>query len=483
MTEEALRDQISRFIGRLKDTDVLVATIRYGAHLPAIFQLENPGTPSFSVLLSHFIDFMPPTYFANKRFVVLDDTVYQGKQMKRVIGELVAHGVPPTNITSAAVVLHNQSEFRPDYYDHVLSEPHYVVWKEAFASLVRAQLRPIDGDHPLYYFDCSGTKPGDLLSLVEQFGVVQAVGDEWFPSTFAYTLNVDSSVLTDILMMPGVTLPALFKLRFYWKTRNKRDFLTIAPMTFFDFDFSLDALPVIKAICGALGVANIQFETVYDPKVLYYYLSRSASALLLFRLLERLAPMLKEKFSGARTIDPIEMDSPVLYDMPIEYHAFYNAVRAQFDLILGTAKDIVAPIGLAWNLPVRSCSRKAPLDIHIPQRYDLTEFVARTVDPAVYVSGRWSPNPIPPPSVTFTDLVGEFRDPLFVSASLDELLDIGLLKAHDHQEGFRLSRRFAPGGEYNAVRVSRLRGTLVSKVVEINEKIAREESRELWDTN
>jgi DNA-binding transcriptional ArsR family regulator len=114
------------------------------------------------------------------------------------------------------------------------------------------------------------------------------------------------------------------------------------------------------------------------------------------------------------------------------------------------------------------------------------EFVARAGDPARYDGKRWSPNSNGPSPVTFEELTQEFLDPLFVSAALDELLDAGLLKASDQElriGGLEFSRAFEAGGEYNAIRVSRMADALRSVSVPIAADVVRTESRELWYTN
>jgi hypothetical protein len=484
MTEESILAQIKQFIGsNVGETDVIIGAIRYGAHLPAMYKMADPTSHPISLLLSHFIEFLPASFFHDKRFVLLDDTVYQGKQMKRLVDQLKSRGVKEANIVSAALVVHEKSAFKPDKWDRILPEHDYILWKEMFARLVRAQLRPIDGDHPLYYFQFADLKSGEFLSLIERFGIVQAVGEEWSLSSLAYTLNVDSSILSDIVTCRGVTLPPICKLRFYWKERSGVEFLTVAPMTFLDFDFAQDAHACLKVICAAIGIGHSQFEGIRQHKILYYYISRLLSALLLVRLLEQLAPVLAKLSESVRTLDPVTVDAPVNYIMPSEYIEMYDAVRLKIDAVLGSTDRTRLPLSDAWTIPSRAAVPREPLDTHIPPKYDLVEFVTRSGDPAVYSDGRWCPSDPPPIPVTFNQLTEEFGDPLFISASLDELLDAGLLKALDYGEGFHFSRAFTAGGEYNAVRVSRLAETLRSPRISVDAVIAREESLDLWETN
>jgi hypothetical protein len=63
------------------------------------------------------------------------------------------------------------------------------------------------------------------------------------------------------------------------------------------------------------------------------------------------------------------------------------------------------------------------------------------------------------PEITYTELLAEFRDKLFVSEGLDELLDDGLIRAKDARVGpgeATFGRVFLPGGEYRALEVFRL---------------------------
>src|ERR1035438_5136142 len=107
-TDEIL-DEIRAFLDKaITPNVVVVGALRYGAHLPAICKMTRPPGKEIRLLLSHLIDFFPPAYYENKQFLVLDDTVYQGRQMKDLIQKLLDRGVPASAITSAAMVVHEQ---------------------------------------------------------------------------------------------------------------------------------------------------------------------------------------------------------------------------------------------------------------------------------------------------------------------------------------------------------------------------------------
>ena len=89
--------------------------------------------------------------------------------------------------------------------------------------------------------------------------------------------------------------------------------------------------------------------------------------------------------------------------------------------------------------------------------------------------------------ISIQELLREFKDPFYVSRALDELLELGLLRALDMATDNNkniFTRVFLSGGEYNAVQVSRIADTLrfEPKPHIIDFKAAEDESIELWGT-
>ena len=171
--------------------------------------------------------------------------------------------------------------------------------------------------------------------------------------------------------------------------------------------------------------------------------------------------------------------------MPDEYHKFYASVLDALNEILKDSAVSVLPLTAAWPLPVSVPIARPRLDVHLPQKYDLLEYMTRNVDPVYYDGVRWCPNTATGPTpVTIDELIHEFRDPLFISGAIDELLDSGLLKAFDYKvNDHQYTRAFAHGGEYNAARVSRLVAALRATPIDIPDGVAEREARELWAYN
>jgi len=487
MTNSDLATQIHQFVDSHVGGDVVVVgVLRYGAHLPSIYRTIDPAGKRIPLLLSHFIEFFPNSFFEDRRFLLLDDTVYQGKQLRNAATGLMARGVRAANIQTAALVVHEDSEWVPDFWCEKLKDHDYIIWKEQLAALARKQLRPVDGDHPLYYFRLRNIRSGEFLLLLQRFGALHAAGEELGSLTLTFALDVDSSVLAEIASICDIHVAPISKLRFYWQEKDGDVLLTVVPIVFSHCDLSRDPLRTLRSLCDALHVNPDNLEKITSRRVLFYYISRGLSALLLLKLFEQLAAFLSNEDKSIRTIDPEEMEFPVSYVLPDEYIEFYNSVRNGLDNLLTIRRPSKLPLVDHWKLPSETALLREPLDAHIPPMYDILEFVARAGDPARYDGKRWSPNSNGPSPVTFEELTQEFLDPLFVSAALDELLDAGLLKASDQElriGGLEFSRAFEAGGEYNAIRVSRMADALRSVSVPIAADVVRTESRELWYTN
>ena len=112
----------------------------------------------------------------------------------------------------------------------------------------------------------------------------------------------------------------------------------------------------------------------------------------------------------------------------------------------------------------------------LQRKYDLLKVLCRDSEAAIFTGREWIPNHDASRGATFASFVSELCDPVLVSRSLDELLDAGLLRAGDNNlagpgEVATYARTFLPGGEFNAVSVSRLAlgcRTPISPVIDYN---------------
>src|SRR5437899_870675 len=88
-----VRGDIDELFSILPEYDVLIGMLRYGAHLPHLASVSSILT----LLLSHMVPFMPREFFASKRLLVLDDTIYRGSEMSRMVATLLRLGADPHN--------------------------------------------------------------------------------------------------------------------------------------------------------------------------------------------------------------------------------------------------------------------------------------------------------------------------------------------------------------------------------------------------
>jgi hypothetical protein len=344
------------------------------------------------LLLSHMLDFFPTSLYADNEFMILDDTIYQGRQMRRCVNLLSGLGVPPERIKTGALVVHQDSEYQPDFFGAKLAEPEYVAWKERFASLVRHQMRPTDRDHPLYYFNASGLRPGTLLSALEDFGEIHCVEADSFKTTSSFTLTMDSAALSDLKDIPGIALDDICKLRLYWRSKGGDLTLTVAPIVFatVDVDKFLDC--GASLLCKPLKIPESVFhdlprDRLTWPKTVFYYCSRLIAAILICRVFEELLPRLKDEGANITALDPEIVDAPVQYVFPDEYAVFYSAVLTRIkELTARCLPEGVLRFHERWSrcsLDVGSPAKAPDRGPCLPARYRILEFLTRFRDSAI----------------------------------------------------------------------------------------------------
>lgn len=104
------------------------------------------------------------------------------------------------------------------------------------------------------------------------------------------------------------------------------------------------------------------------------------------------------------------------------------------------------------------------LDTLLPSPYKILGFLAYEKNFAKWNGKEWFPNyDALDIGKSFQEILSEFQDFMFVSKSLDYLLESGLLRAKDLPVTGKnncYSRAFLPAGEYNALRVSRVSNVL-----------------------
>jgi len=430
---------------------------------------------TFKVILSHMLEFMPPTEFAGKSFILLDDTIYRGRQMRHNVAKLESLGVAPGRIKTAALVVHQESEYTPSIPPlRTLPDEDYIRWKDEFAALVRRQRRSTDRDHPLYFFEIKNLNSGALLSAFERFGYVSSVGRGAYDPLYAFSVTIDSEVVRETCLdsmklrdFPGLHIADVCKLRFYWEQQNGSLSLTAVPMVFcgLEFgDFISRATEVFERLTHvplhALDYLR-QSDTAWRSFV-FYLISRAVAGDLLLRFLEDFVPHVNSMGGSIRSLKPEGEDFPVQYILPPAYESFHEAVISQIGHVLSAgcldpALDLAFPWSrhaLEQHEPTRSRGCAG-----LPREYSVLEVLTQNYDPAVFDGQAWVPNQEPAPPLSIKSLLASIGDPLLVSTALDELLDSGLLRAKDAPVGPAAShytRVFLPGGEYNALQVSRI---------------------------
>lgn len=466
ITPDTVREDVRRLIRPLLTGDhVMVGLLRYGAHLPHVYQATYPisSDQKIRLLLSHMLRFFSPEYFSGKRFVILDDTMYRGASMEAARNSLLACGVPAEAISRAAVVVHENCEIKPDFNDIRLPHPEYVAWKEQLAALVRHDVRPTERDHPLYYFTWPSAHIGALIKAAHMFDGFHVAGFGDAAQLFKFAVLAAREMLADVASLPGVQIHEPVKVRFYCLAKGATWQITAAPMA--PSVISLEQF--IRRggghrLAKLLGLPDVFFDVLYDSRegvardeIVYYFASRAISAVLLSRLLERIVRLLPAR-TQLSSLRPGEVDGIVDYQFPDCYERFHASVYDRLDsIVAGQAQDepgLFTHTKHPCELPL--FEDRDPL---LPDSYRILALLSAKQDPAVFAADSWQPSPGQHPGLTYEELLRAYPFPAFVSRSLDDLLEDGLLRGVDRAiEPGRYGRVFLPGGEYKAVEVSRL---------------------------
>ncbi len=501
INEEYLKKQVLELCNYyIHEDDIVVGILRYGAHIPHIYQNiceEYSIQPKpINLLLSHMLAFFPPEYYENKNIILLDDTVYSGHELEKLKNDLVfKFNVPRGNIHTAALVVHEDSQIMPDFPEKkaILKNAEYVAWKEILGSMVAQDIRPTERDHPLYFFEAKQIESGSFLDVLQDCGQLHTVG-AWKSQVLKISLTIDATNLAREINLPGIDLGNFYKVRIYWRKKGDGAKFTVVPMGF----------PVIKLdefisskgsriLAEKIGLKETFFEDIhyschkdFCQLVLFYFASRSIYALLLELLLKQISPALNELGYDIRLLDSREVDASVNYIFPTTYNEFYSTIfrKLLFATDIRFDSEKKNRLGV-WKKPLNSFV-PSQIDSLLPSPYKILGFLAKDLDSAQWNGKKWVPNydNLDKVGKSFRDILAEFDDPMFVSKSLDYLLESGLLRAKDLQivgEKNSFTRVFLPGGEYNAIRVSRIADVLEYKPsFNYNPAIAEEEAIELW---
>lgn len=471
--------------------DTIIGLLRYGAHLPHIYQATAETPVAIHLLLSHMVGFMPPEFFQRGRFILLDDTIYRGVQMQAMKRYLIERcHVREKDILTLAPIVHAESEFMPDDHMEVYGNVEYIAWKEQLAMIVRNSYRPTQRDHPLYYFRSDTLHLGVLLDVLRSIGLIHPVGPHVPEGVFRASVTLSSDVLADVAATPGVTLDEICKVRFYCSSENGRMSLVAAPIVLptVDLDASAELEQLLESVLGlpAGFYAALEQRNAVDHsgEMPYFFISRGIAAVLLLRVMQVLASRLDAHGISLQSVDPEEFDGSVKYEFPEEYRTFHANI---FGKLAGCIEERSEPqksfpLTAGW-IPVLPKERQ-PIryDPIMPDEYALAALVAHHVAPAVFDGRRWLPNYGLKTGVTQRQMIDHFRDPIFVSRALDELLDTGLLRAKDfsYPEAPRRWGRFIlPGGEFKAIEVARIAGAYKHRPKKVTNVIT-EELLDLW---
>ena len=500
INEEYLKKQVFEVCSDyIHEDDIVIGILRYGAHIPHIYQnicRENSIQPKpINLLLSHMLPFFPREYYQNKNIILLDDTIYSGHELERLKSDLITiFGVPETNIHTIALVVHEDSKIMPDFPEKktVLKNAEYVAWKEILGSLVAEDIRPTERDHPLYFLETDNMEIGRFLDILQNYGQLHSIGT-YKSKVLKISLTVDSNNLAKEINLTGVDLGEIYKIRIFWRKSNSGAKFTAVPMGFpvVNLDEFIESKSS-RELARMVGVEETFFEDIHSSchedfcqLNLFYFASRSIYALLLERLLKQAVPVLNGFGYHLNLLDPREMDGPVNYLFPDAYNNFYSAVSEKLlDVIKIEPAHIIGETSDVWKKPQNSFV-PSQIDSLLPSPYRILSFLAKNLNPAKWDGKKWIPNYANLDlGKSFHEILSEFNDPMFVSKSLDYLLESGLLRAKDLPlPGVRncFTRTFLPGGEYNAIRVNRVAHVLDYKTsFNYNPLIAEEEAIELW---
>jgi len=492
ITAETVISDVSSFLSdNIRDDEIVIGLLRYGAHLPHVYQKYNADAKDVTLLLSHMVYFQPPEYFRHKRFLILDDTVYRGIHMQRMHEWLIDRAaVEPSNIRCAALAVHRK-ERDGVLSKRTLNDVEYIVWKEELATIVRTDIRPTERDHPLYYFSSTDLTVGTLIHALQQTGEVHSTGPYRSGDVFRATLTLSSNVLEDLIpKLPGVEFDEICKLRFYTYEENGELCVVVVPIVLpiinlarareaGTFEQIEKALRLPDGFFGSLSGAIGPLETVE-----YYFLTRALGAIVLERVLGHLAKELRQFGHDLKVVPAEKVDGRVIYDFPQSYRTFHSTVISAQTAAIAERKEVRRQEPLFpdtnWQ-PVRveTVLAKDPV---LPDVYQLTSFISRHITPAVFNGVDWIPNYEIDVGVTHRQLLEEYRDPIFVSRALDELLDSGLLRAKDSlldASTKTIGRTFLPGGEFKALAFIRLANAW-DAVIKRNPEAVEVERRDLW---
>jgi hypothetical protein len=445
---------------------LLVGILRYGAHLPHLWRSASRRIP---LILGHMVEFYEQEFY-EQPMLVMDDTVYRGTQMQHHVKRLRARGV--REIRTAAVIVHENSEFEPDLFiGERTSDRRYVAWKNALSRLVHGQRRSTDRDHPLYYFNVDGVTPGTFLGLLERFGYLSTVPSSSYGTVYAFSLTVDSAVIErksavvgEWTRPPGVTLEQISKIRFYWSVENGRLSLTAVPIAFVNADIDTFLADGGKAFANLVGCDLIALDYLRSRpeswrKFAYYLCSRAVAARLLTVFLEDFVPALASRGGSMQAKDPDAEDGYVSYRFPRPYDLFHSGVMERLRRVVKHQPGLgQEALRFGWAAgPWRRTHQLYDKKSRMPREYALLDILTRESDCARFDGKDWVA--LKTQGMPLSAFLSAVPDPLLVSRALDELLDCGLLRAKDGvlgSSGAHFARLYFPGGEFNARIVSRL---------------------------
>ena len=437
------------------------------------------------------LPFYNKEFFTNRKFVLLDDTVYRGTGIRKLYETLEKFGIEEKNIKTATLVVHHDSSYEPDYPTPKirLRDAEYIAWKEVLGSLVASDIRPTERDHPLYFFSLENLNLGDFIEILKKYGEIHSVGNS-NSKIIKFTLTVDSSILKNDLRIKGLDLGSIFKVRFYWSQISGITKFTAVPMGFPVIDMEKFIQSGSNQILAThLGLRPNFFEELtsilpeYIENVQFYYASRGLSALFFEKLFNEISSEFNNSKSKIKLLEPNQVDGPVQYLFPDEYIEFYNTLFKRIKVVLkGDSCDKKKYSNSAWK-KIECFNIVQQEDPLIPDIFSLLKFVVKENDSAIWDGKKWKPNEIEF-GITFSKLLAEINNIPFISKALDELLESGLLRAKDlslENAPHCFTRVFLPGGEYNAVAVSRITDVLNYKpLFTIDPKFVEEEINDLW---
>lgn len=484
--------QIQQLTDRcLREDTLTIGLLRYGAHLPHLYDASNPPRPrEFDLLLSHMVDFMPRDFFAGRKVLVLDDTTYRGHEMQSMVNRLEKnYGVAPNAISTATVVVHKKSEFRPTHYIERYDDVDYIAWKETLARLVQKTQRPTDRDHPLYYFSVAGLNLAGLVTTLQDMGRTYAVGTDASGSTLRLVLPLPARVAEACAdMIPAFKSLGEPKVRFYCRQKDDDHItFTALPLLFGEVDLHAFESSDQSAFCEMLGLRADYFRDLATSNVrdqdrmMYYFVNRALAAVILRHALRELVTRLP--LAEVRCVPPAVRDGRVRYVFPASYVEFHDAMYRSFEEIVNRSARQALPSESQQQLFVSSCEegRSQPFEEASDSAPQLLAFLSDRCHPAIFDGVSWEPAGTGQPTA-YGDLLHEIGDTSVLSRLLDELLDCGLLRARDwaFDGGRRYTRGYLCGGEYKAVEVDRIRDSYRMGDLEIYGDEAAEERLALW---